>query len=242
MIASLPMYDRPANAAAHDRLWALIRDNLRDAGIAAPDALDRSTLYRESWARPDLVVGQICVMPYRTTFANCVTIIGASDYGIAGCDPGYFCSYLVCGANDSRTTIAAFADKPFAANAPHSYSGFQAPNDLATKLGIKLQYPIVTGSHDASVRAVARGDAAFAAIDAQTWRMQLSDPDLPEAKTLRVFGKTAQAPGQSFITRQSDDPALHFKAIKAAIAAMDEPDTALLSLRDIVALPASAYA
>ena len=50
MIASLPMYDRPANVAAHDTLWAHIRDNLRDAGVAAPASLDRVTHYEAGWA------------------------------------------------------------------------------------------------------------------------------------------------------------------------------------------------
>lgn len=239
MIASLPMYDRPANVAAHDRLWALIRDNLRDAGIAAPDTLDRSQLYRDTWARPDLVLGQICVLPYRTTFARDVTIIGASDYGLDGCAPGYFRALLVCRRDDPRD-LAGFMTTRFAANALHSYSGFQAAFDTAGAHGLTLPKPLITASHDASVRAVATGVADFACIDAQTWRMQ--QDDLPETKALRVFATTAQAPGQTFITRQSDDPAPYFAAIKSAIAAMSPADTSLLGLRDIVALAPAAYA
>ena len=90
MIASLPMYDRPSNAGAHDRLWSLIRDNLRDDGITAPRPLDRHVMYYDTWARPDLVIGQICVMPYRTTYANDVTLIGASDYGLDDCKAGFY--------------------------------------------------------------------------------------------------------------------------------------------------------
>jgi len=242
MIASLPMYDRPENAAAHDRLWKKIRDNLRDCGISAPDGLDRTTLYRDTWARADLVIGQICVMPYRTSFAHNVTLIGASDYAIYGCDPGYFCSHLVCAADDPRGSLLEFANAPFVANAKHSYSGFQAPTDLAKSQGITLQEPLITGSHDNSVRAIANGTAAFAAIDAQTWRMQLRDPELPETGKLRIFERTAQAPGQSFITRQSDDPAPFFQSIEAAIADLDANDKADLSLQGIIDLPASAYA
>ena len=43
MFAALPMYDRPDNREAHDRLWGAIRDGLRARGVAAPEALDRET-------------------------------------------------------------------------------------------------------------------------------------------------------------------------------------------------------
>jgi len=239
MIASLPMYDRPANAAAHDRLWALVRDHLADDGINAPNALDRSVLYRDTWDRSDLVLGQICVLPFRTRYAPDVTLIGASDYGLDGCDPGYFRALFVCRADDPRE-IAALALGRFAANAKHSYSGYQAPFEAAAALGLTLPEPMITGSHDASVRAVADGTADFACIDAQTWRMQRLD--LPETDALRVTGQTAQAPGQSFITRQTDDAAPYFAAIKHAIKSLSATDKATLGLRDIIALPASAYA
>lgn len=239
MIASLPMYDRPSNAAAHDRLWALIRDNLRDGGLHAPDTLDRSVLYRETWQRPDLIVGQICVMPYRMTYAKDVTVIGASDYALDGCKPGFFRALLVCRADDPRS-LANFASARFAANAKHSYSGFESAAHTFAMKGLDLPEPIITGRHDASVAAVADGTADFACIDAQTWRMQSAE--LPETKSLRIFGHTAQAPGQSFITRQSDNPAPYFAAIKAAIAALQPADKTVLGLRDIIALPAAAYA
>lgn len=239
MIASLPMYDRPANAAAHDRLWANVRDNLRADCIDAPDHLDRHVLYRDTWDRPDLVVGQICVMPYRATYARDVTIIGASDYGLEGCEPGYFHANFVCRADDPRD-LFAFMSTRFVANAKHSYSGFQSAYDATQSKGLTLPEPTITGSHDASVRAVASGDADFACIDAQTWRMQLND--LPDARTLRVLSATAQAPGQSFITRQSDDPAPYFAAIKTAIDDLATADKVTLGLRDIIALPQAAYA
>jgi hypothetical protein len=77
VIAALPMYDRPENRAAHDALWALIRDGLRARGVEAPDALDRETDYMEGWGRPNLVLGQICNLPWRARFRDRVTLIGA---------------------------------------------------------------------------------------------------------------------------------------------------------------------
>jgi len=239
MIASLPMYDRPANAAAHDRLWALIHRHLAGDGIASPLTLDRTVRYRDTWNRPDLVLGQICVMPYRETFTGDVTLIGASDYGLDDCDPGYFRALFVCRADDPRD-LPAFAQTRFVANAKHSYSGYQSAQRAFAARQLVLPDPIISGAHDASVIAVANGTADFACIDAQTWRMQ--QHDLPQAQNLRVIAPSAQAPGQSFITRQSDDPAPYFAAIKHAIGALAVADKTMLGLQDIIALPADAYA
>ncbi|SEW22549.1 ABC transporter, phosphonate, substrate-binding protein [Cognatiyoonia koreensis] len=239
MIASLPMYDRPTNAVAHDLFWSLIRDHLRDDGIDAPDQLDRSVLYRDTWSRADLVLGQICIMPYRTSYAKDVTVIGSSDYGLEGCPPGHFRALFVCRHDDPRD-LKALSGARFAANAKHSFSGYQSAQEKLADLGLTLPDPLITGSHGASVRSVAQGEADFACIDAQTWRMQQAD--MPETRHLRVLGATNTAPGQTFITRQSDDPAPYFAAIKSAIVALPLDIRTTLGLRDVVALPASAYA
>ena len=239
MIASLPMYDRPSNRAAHDALWALVRDGLRDSGIAAPDALDRDVPYRATWARPDLVLGQICCLPYQADHMGRVTVIGASDYGLSGCAPGYFTSVFVARADDPREAPAAFADARFVANGLHSHSGYRAAQLYAHARGFRFRAPAISGAHDASVCAVAEGRADIAAIDAQTWRMQRHD--LPQAAALRELGVTDPAPGITFITRSAHDPALFRAAIGAALAALAEDDRAVLGLRGVTVLPAAAY-
>jgi len=239
MIASLPMYDRPSNAAAHDRLWTLIRANLAAIGIDAPATLDRSVRYNDGWARPDLMLGHICNLPYRTSFRGKVTRIGASDYGLDDCAPGYYRSAIIARKSDPRDTLAAFEQARFAANALHSHSGFSALSDDAAAQGLTLPTPIITGAHDASVIAVADGTADFAAIDAVTWRMQQTD--LPQAASVKVIGWTPASPGQTIITATQHDPARMRDAMNAAIAAQDPKDAILLGLRQIVALPTDAY-
>ena len=233
MIAALPMYDRPENAAAHDALWALIRDGLRARGIDAPDALDRETPYDETWARPDLVLGQICNLPWRARFRDRVTLIGASDYGLPGAGPGEYYSLVVARADDP-------APGPrFALNDPLSNSGWDAGQDWARRNGVPIRPALVTGSHAESLRAVAEGRADLAAIDAVTWRnLQRWDP---LARQVRVLDRTAASPGQSFITRAGQDPAPYREAVAQAIADLPAAASELLGLRAIVALPLSAY-
>ncbi len=238
MIASLPMYDRPANRAAHDRLWALIRDGLRGRGLAAPHSLSRDLPYRQTWARPDLVLGQICNLPYRLEYRDSLTLIGAADYGLGGCRPGYYRSVIVARRDDPRD-LPALLRARFAANALDSHSGFAAILTHVMSRRLPLPAPMITGSHDASVLAIANGSADLAAIDQQTWVMQQAD--MPAAQALRILEATTASPGQSFVTTAGQDPAPYFAAISAAIRALRPEDRAVLGLRGLVALPDTAY-
>lgn len=238
MIAALPMYARPENRAAHDALWRLIRDNLRAGGIAAPDSLDWQTGHMEGWARPDLVLSQICNLPWRARFRDRVTLIGASDYGLPDCAPGHYYSLFVVRADDPATDPAARAGR-FAYNEALSNSGWGAPQAYAAARGFAFAPHLATGAHWDSARAVADGRADIAAIDAITWRNLMRW--WPDAARLRVIGRTGATPGQSFITRAGQDPAPYRAAIAAAIAALPAADAAMLGLRGIVALPLSDY-
>ena len=103
MIASLGMYDRAEAQASNDRLWGLIRDGMRDHGLAAPQALTRGAgAYWDAWMAPDLVLSQTCGFPYRARLHDKVTLIGTPDYGVAGCPAGHYCSVYVARADDGR--------------------------------------------------------------------------------------------------------------------------------------------
>jgi len=233
VIASLPMYDRPENRAAHDTLWTLIRDGLLARGLDAPDALDRDTPYDEGWGRPDLVLGQICNLPWRARFRDRVTLIGASDYGLEDAGPGEYYSVIVARADDPAPGFR------FALSDPLSNSGWDSGQDWAARNGVPIRPTLVTGSHAESLRAVAEGRADLAAIDAVTWRNLLRWDQL--AQEMRVLGRSAPSPGQSFITRAGQDPAPYRDAIAQAIRALPAPEAEMLGLRAIVALPPSAY-
>ena len=238
MIASLPMYARPYNRAAHDNLWAGIRDNLRAQGIAAPDALDHDIGHMESWAREDLVLGQICNLPYRARFRDQVTVIGAADYGLPDCAAGYYRSVIITRA-DAPDAAEACLGQRFACNDLLSQSGFGAAQVWAREHGHSLRPSLLTGGHAASLAAVANGAADYATLDAQTWWIEQAIN--PHAANVMVVGHTHSTPSMTFITRTSNDPAPFFAAIRDAIAALSPLDHNTLGLRGIVALPASAY-
>ena len=239
MIASLPMYDRPVNAAAHDALWALIRDGLRERGLAAPDALNRDLAYDAGWGGDDLVLGQICNLPLRAKFWDRVTPIGASDYTLQGCPAGHYASVVVVHKDAPEMTVAQALQTRFVCNDYLSQSGFGAAWIMSQNQGFTINPHMVTGAHADSLKAVAAGFADCATLDAQTWLMLQAEDS--GADQVRVIGKTGCSPCMTFITRLGEDPVPYFDAIKAAITALPEADRTILGLRDIMRLPDADY-
>ncbi|MEJ6397756.1 PhnD/SsuA/transferrin family substrate-binding protein [Yoonia sp. 208BN28-4] len=240
MIASFPMYDRPSTRAGYDALWVLIRDNLRDAGLDAPDALDHEMPHLDTWAQDDLVLGQICNLPLRAKFAPTVTVIGTADYGLPDCPPGHYNTlFIVRGDSDVTDPYAAMQQR-FVINDYMSQSGFGAAHQMAARKGIDLVPQLASGAHALSLRAVATGAADCASIDAQTWRHLCADD--PLSQEVRVIGQTQSSPAMSLITAGQRDPAPYFAAIKAALAALPQQHQDAIGWRDIVQLPDADYA
>jgi len=239
VIASLGMYDRPETAAANDRFWGLIRDNLRATGIPAPECLMRKTPFWETWTAPDLLFSQTCGRPYRLGLHDKVQLIGTPDYGLPGCAPGLYHSVFVVRATDPRTDLAGFATGRLAYNEQMSQSGWAAPQCAAAKQGFQFENLLETGGHAASARAVADGAADIAALDGLTWQLISAYDDF--ARNLRVLCATDPTPGLPYITGPDFDPVVLFTAVSAAIIGLDPADKQTLRLRGLVVIPKARY-
>ncbi len=239
MIASLPMYDRPELRGATDRYWALIRQALAARGIEAPEALRRGDeVLMPVWESPDLILSQTCGFPYRARLHGQVELVGTPDFGNEGCAPGYYRSVLIARADDARQDLTDFDGAGIAFNDGLSQSGWAAPINQAAALGIRLRPVLETGSHRASVRAVAEGQAEIAAIDALTWTL-LSEFD--DVSGVKVIGATDPTPALPYITARGRDAAAIRAAVAEAITGLVPADRAALRLRGIVEIPASSY-
>ena len=230
MIAALPMYDRPELRAETDALWAGIRDALRGHGIDAPDRLTRDRDPWTIWQDPDLLLAQTCGLPFRARLHPHVALVATPDYALPGCPAGHFNSVIL--ARDP-----ALPDRPrIALNDPLSQSGWAALHAWATARALALGPVTITGSHAASTRAIAQGQADLAAIDAQTWRQLLrfdaADPALE-------IDRTPPTPGLPLITAQ--DPAPLRAALAEALATLPAVTRASLDLAGFVTIDAAAY-
>lgn len=233
-IAALPMYDRPELCGATDRFWALIRDALRAGGHAAPASLTRGDSdLMPLWLSPELVLAQTCGLPYRAHLKDAVTLVGTPDYALPGCQPGYYRSVILARAPLARD----WRGLTLALNDPGSQSGWAA---LANEWPDNIPgHILLTGSHAASLDAVADGKADLAALDAQSWR--LLQRAAPAAGQVTVIAQTTPTPGLPFITRAGQDPAPYRAAITTAITLLTSAERDALGLAGLVAIPASAY-
>ncbi|MFO1141253.1 MAG: PhnD/SsuA/transferrin family substrate-binding protein [Amaricoccus sp.] len=221
-VAALPMYDWPEVAGATDRLWAAVRDALRAEGMAAPDGLDRGIGLMAGWTHPGLVLGQACGLPFVRGLAGRVALVGAADYGLPGCAPGWYRSAVVVRKDDPRDALEGFRGARLAVNGFDSQSGWGSVLHHAAPLARGGRFfgdVVVSGAHRESATMVAEGGADLAAIDWVSWR--LARRFLPEAARLRVLLPTDPTPGLALIAAAGTDAVRHARAVKAGIDGLD---------------------
>ncbi|MDC0660686.1 PhnD/SsuA/transferrin family substrate-binding protein [Leisingera sp. SS27] len=235
MIAHLGMYDRPETAVANDRFWAGIRKHLG----SGPDQLTRDADFWRVWKSPDLLLSQTCGCPYRTRLYGEVELVGTPDYGLPGCEPGYYNSVFVARQEDASQPIAAFGGRRFAYNESLSQSGWAAPMVHLHDRSILPGSLVETGGHRRSAEAVAEGRADFAALDALSWELIREYDDF--AAGLCEIERTAPTPTLPFITALGRDTGELFTAIEAAIQELDADTKACLHLNGLVRFTPSDY-
>jgi hypothetical protein len=239
MIASLPMYDLPEIAPVTDRYWALIRDALRDHGIAAPDALDRSVAFHAPWTDPELLLSQTCGMPFRTKLKGRVTLVATPDFGLPDVPPGHYVSRLIARADDPRG-LAELVQGTMAYSNPDSQSGWGAGLNHLAAVGLSPRDLTETGGHAGSLKAVSEGRADYAFCDAVTFA--LFERHRAGAVTgLRTVAITEPTPGLPYITALGRDPAPIRAALAEAVGTLAAHDRDALMLKGIVDIPEAIY-
>ena len=234
MIASLPMYDRPETASAHDRLW----ENFRDAWPGAPVGLTRGGDPWNHWKHSELLLSQTCGLPYRARLHGTVQLVGTPVHDLP-CPEGCYFSAIIVRADDIRTTLIEFAEARPAINDPLSQSGWAALDAKARAFGFHFSMPIVTGSHVASAHAVANGIADIAAIDAVSWKYIWKFEGLETV--LKVLDRTPPTPALPYITAKAQDARKVFDTLRSAIQDLEDVDKSVLCLKGLVRAQAKDY-
>ncbi|WP_233491827.1 phosphate/phosphite/phosphonate ABC transporter substrate-binding protein [Nioella nitratireducens] len=238
--ASLPMYDRPEMRDATDGFWTLIRDALRDHGVAAPEALkrDEPKLWA-MWTSPDLLFSQTCGLPVRTTLHDKVQLIFTPDTGLPGCPPGHYNSVLLTRPELAERPVDALLSLRLAINEPESQSGWGSINRYARDRGVAINRPRISGAHAESVRLLLAGEVDLAAVDAHTWRLlQRYEPTVAH---LVERDRTRPTPATPYITGMAQDPALLRAAVEQGFAALPEAHKETLGIRGFARINLGAY-
>ena len=229
-VASLAMYDLPELAPATDALWAAIARHLTapvTGGV--PAALDRRRPLETIWRHPDLLLAQTCGAPYVAALADTVRLVAIPVYDAPGCAAvrgrSAYRSAVVARRGGPIRRLADLAGATVAVNDPGSHSGCIALRASLAALARSADDPVVgrvvlTGSHRASLRAVAAATANAAAIDAVTLAL-LQDVAAPEAAAVDTIAWTDWAPPLPFITaggRSDGEVAALYRALGEALA------------------------
>jgi ABC-type phosphate/phosphonate transport system substrate-binding protein len=208
-IASLPMYDLPELAPAHDALWSWFAQRLARSGLSGvPAGLSRDLSHEDSWRHPGLLLGQGCEYPLATSYAGYARPIATPCYAAEGCEGGYYRSALVVRALDSAQQLEDLRNRRCVVNDPTSNSGMNLLRAAIAPLARGSTFfnsVVVSGSHRRSVEMVASDEADLAAVDCISWaHFRRFDPVL--TSTLRVLGWSARSPSLPFITSRTTEP------------------------------------
>ena len=235
-VASLGMYDSSALHGANDGLWRAIAGRLRAAGVTdVPDTLDRSRTLETIWDDPGLLLAQTCGYPLTTHWQGRLRVLATPRYRAIGCEGIAHRSRIVVRRDEDTGTLAALRARTVAVNDRGSNTGMNLLRAAVAPLAVAGRFfgaVVETGSHAASARAVATGDADVAAIDAVTFaHLEREAPGVTGA--LRTLAWSAPSPGLPFVTSIATPRrivAALRRAIAAAIAdeARDHADALLL--------------
>jgi ABC-type phosphate/phosphonate transport system substrate-binding protein len=202
-VAALPMYDFPELRWATDALWAAIAARVP----GAPARLERHRPPMEVWTDPDLLLAQSCGYPLVTSLAGKVRLVAVPRYRAAGCAGIWYRSAVIVREADRAVRLEDLRGRRCAVNGMDSNSGMNLLRAAVAPAAVDGRFfheVSITGAHEASVGAVARGDADVAAIDCVTWaQLQRLRPGFVAG--LRLLAWTAATPGLPLITSLRTD-------------------------------------
>ena len=243
-VAQLPMYDWPEFTQATNRLWASICNNLRKVGIDAPTSLDRMSPPAETWQSPELLLSQTCGLPLVADLSEKVKVLGSFAY--QGIEPaGSYHSVIITQENNNESSIR-LEGKRAVINGDDSYSGCLALKCFVADNGSgesPFASVLVSGSHRASLCAVASGSADIAAIDCVSW--YLANQCESAIRNLKLIGHTQSRPGLPLITcgdASAQDVSVMRNALAKAVDDVDEKSRAMLGIRGFVPRDEEDYA
>jgi len=236
-LASLPMYCEDEVRPATERWWAGLARHLRECGVeGVPDALTWPDDYQGHWRAPGLLFSQTCGYPYVNVLGPAVKLIATPSYDAPGCEPGRYGAHVIVREGASARSVAALRGARLAANGTGSYSGYHvwrhilaAGDDVESFFG----EIVASGSHRASIRLVAAGEADACAVDCVTHAL-LFDRARDELRGTRILASSPTAPAMPYVTgaATSDEDIAKMRAgLRAAIG-----DPSLAADRDVLHL------
>ncbi len=246
--ASFPMYDFEEVRGAHDVLWRSVARRLDRAGVeGVPAALRRGRGVHELWTDPGLLLSQCCGADLVGRYSGKLVPLATPRYSAPGCDGCLYSSVILVAAGSPTAELEDLHDAVCVVNGYESHSGTNALRALLAPLNREGRFfsrVVTSGSHLASIAAIADGSADVAAIDCVTYALAgRYHPSLLEGT--RSLCYSARAPGIPFVTRAGSSEDLIRKLRCALLEAFEEPEVraagAAMFIEGVEILPLAAY-
>ena len=229
-LASLPMYCEAELRPATERWWSGLARHLRNQGVqGVPDTLTWPDDYHGHWRAPELLFSQTCGYPLVNLIGPAVKLIATPRYDAPGCEGAGYAAHVIVGESASAQSVDELRGCRLAVNGMTSYSGYHvwqhilpAGRDLDSFFG----ETVVSGSHRASIRCVAAGEADACAVDCVTHAL-VSDQAGEELRGTRILTSSPTAPAMPFVTGAATSDEDIAKLRDGLLAAIADPSLEL---------------
>jgi len=208
-LASFPWYDLPELHDATNGLWEAISTRLTEAGFdEIPNGLERTIDHNRILMRPDLVLSQTCGYVAVGRGHSIVQLVATPCYDAPGCRGSGYRSFVLTRKPLGVSNVEDLRGLRCSVNEPLSHSGVNPIRQLVAPLhegGRFFSSVQLSGSHIASLEALAGDDADVASIDCITWELvRRNRPELLDRTT--VFVESDLSPAPPFVTRVECPP------------------------------------
>lgn len=214
------MYPFASVAWAWDEIWTAIHQR----APWTPETLTRSGDVHARWYDSECVITQVCGGPFAALHRSDMHLVGAFALDIPEADGGYYRSVLLS-PHERRLDEFAPENTHAVANSADSLSGWFSL--LVATVGPGNYWPgkvTFTSAHQDSLRALAKGEADLASIDA--WSLALMAEEEPELLAgLHRVALGPRIPTPPITARRSLAPEQLDEVRQAFIGALADPET-----------------
>ncbi len=217
----LGMYPFDSVAWAWDELWAAVHRR----APWTPDRLTRSGDVHARWYDADCLVTHVCGWPFAALHRNDMHLVGAFDVDLPDAADGYYRSVILTPHDRPLHELISSRSRAVA-NSADSLSGWLSL--LAATVGTGAEWPgdvTFTSAHHDSLRALAKGEADVASLDA--WSLALISAEEPGLVAgLRQVGIGPRIPTPAITLRKPAGDARADELRAAFVDAVESPELA----------------
>lgn len=222
----LPMYAEVEFRPAVQRWWSGLAGYLKARGVSGvPDLLTWPEDRYRQWRSPSLLFSQTCGYPLVNGLASEVKLVATPHYSAPGCDGPRYAAHIVVREADPVRDIGDLRGARLAVNGEDSYSGYHVWRHLlpaGEDVRAFFEEIGAIGSHRASIRSVAAGEADACAVDCVTHAL-LSDWLGGELRGTRILATSPTAPGLPYVTAAATSDDEIRKLREGLFAALADP-------------------